>query len=182
MFSSRDLTLLSMNYMHAYRKHGLRRAQEGANAAATFVKFFVEQQPQVVGPNHAVVFHELVMWTQQWQGLVEGNDGMTVSRDACVAIAAKLPCAAMSLAHQLIEEIYDCEHSDTQQHRPSLAQAALEDALDDLQRSVPSPQGGGQLSREQKSATCASNNTLIDLCGQLKYLQQEVQPTATESA
>lgn len=166
-----------------YRKHGLRLAQEGANAAATFVKFVLEQQPQAVGPRHEAVFHDLLTWTQKWQGIVEDNDGMAVSRDACVAVAAKLPRTAVSFAHQLIEDIYDGQVIDTPQVRPSLARAALEEALEDLKRPAPCPEWRAtKLSNDgEQCKNLASNNTLMDLCGQLRYLHQEVQPAMIET-
>ena len=159
------------------RKHGLRLAQEGANAAVTFVKFVLEQQPHAVGPRHDVLFHELLTWTQQWRGVVEDNDGMTVSREACSAVSGKLPRTSASFARQLIEDIYGDEEVAVRPVRPSLAAATLEEAIDEMNGPAPCPAWrASSHSTRAQSEKLASNNTLIDLCGQLRYLHQEVWP------
>lgn len=160
------------------RKRGLRLAKEGAKAAVTFVKFLLEQQPHAVGPRQEVVFHKLLSWAQQWWGAIEGNDGMSVSREACTAVADTLPGASAPFAFQLVADIYGEEGIAAQQVRPSLAATALEEAIYQMSSPSPCPEWRTSLLSNNGAQTKnrASNDTLIDLCGKLRYLHQEVCP------
>lgn len=136
------------------------------------MKFVLDQQPP--GPRPEVLFHKLLTCTQNWQGVLEENDGMTVSRSACVAASASLLHAAMPFASQLIEDIFGTEQFVVHQARPSLAGAALEEALLVMdQRSCPEWRAALRDSAASYESL-AHKHSMHDICGRLRYLNREV--------